>query len=389
MAGVAAYYNTGKRSTRARKTDRWEDTMCARRAGAGAGARVGGASYFKYRGKNFYKIRVSGKISKANIRISCERLKLKPVCNVAAHRDSHCWTNGKGLYWSYPPHDRMMGVPTSKVRNLFFYGKHGVMYNTGTSHRRARKNSERGYTLCEGFIKPKPAPKPKFAKKLAKLAKGQVSVCSDAAVAEARKAKAAAARAKKVAKKAAAKAAKARADHIARKKRKKLAAAARAAKKAAIAAAKAARAARKAAAEKNKEKAKKLAEKAAKAKRTALKLKRAAARKRPIRISKPVKVSKRAMKKIAKKAGVRMKAPKSRRRRRRRGSGRRRRQGSGNKPKFVGEERQSERAGGKTRTRNRKGAGHGKGPKGCKVSERWANAHLKWCSWVRWTSWSG
>ena len=60
----------------------------------------------------------------------------------------------KGLYWSYPPHDRMMGVPTSKVRNLFFYGKHGVMYNTGTSHRRARKNSERGYTLCEGFIKP-------------------------------------------------------------------------------------------------------------------------------------------------------------------------------------------------------------------------------------------
>ena len=154
-----------------------------------------------------------------------------------------------------------------------------------------------------------------------------------------------------------AKAAKARADHIARKKRKKLAAAARAAKKAAIAAAKAARAARKAAAEKNKEKAKKLAEKAAKAKRTALKLKRAAARKRPIRISKPVKVSKRAMKKIAKKAGVRMKAPKSRRRRRRRrrrGSGCRRRQGSGNKPKFVGEERQSERAGGKTRTRNRK-----------------------------------
>jgi len=392
--GHGSLYNTGTSTTAPRAQDRNQYTMCARKQGAGAATRTGGASTFRYRGKNLYKTRVPGVISAANIRNACGKKGLKPVC-CGPWKDGKCWSNGIGMHWSYPPHDRRMGVPVSKVRGLFFYTGRvhtGALYNTGTTHRWARRNSERGYTLCEGHIKiKKKAPPKKTKKQLKKLKKnfmqvrkGVKSVCADPSKAKAARARAAAKKAKAAARRLAAKAAKAKK----KAKRMKLLAAAKAAKKAAIAAKKAARAAKKAAdAKKAARRAAKAAEKARKDK--AAQRKAAAARKKAKRMKlaakraalKARKAKQQALNKKPKAKNKRPKDAKS-------GKGRRRRS-SGNKPRFMGDEKQMQKSGGKTRQRHRKGAGRGKGPKGCKVSEKWANAHLTWCSWDSWSSWKG
>lgn len=70
------------------------------------------------------------------------------------------------------------------------------------------------------------------------------------------------------------------------------------------------------------------------------------------------------------------------------GPRRRRKVRRAKKPKVLADEKQMEKKGGMRRNRNRKGAGRAN-VKGCKVTERWANAHLKWCAWSSWGPWRG
>lgn len=58
----------------------------------------------------------------------------------------------------------------------------------------------------------------------------------------------------------------------------------------------------------------------------------------------------------------------------------------GGAPPVEARQKQVERRGGKLRRRARDGAGHGN-PKGCKVTQAWANSHVKWCPWAGWSGW--
>ena len=112
---------------------------------------------FAYRGKKFFRVRVPGTISAPSILAACKKQGLKPVCNIRSWNDGKCWTNGQQKYWSYPPHARSMGLPQSKLTNIYFYtGKvHvGAMLNYANSHRWARRGRDRGLTMCTGAPKP-------------------------------------------------------------------------------------------------------------------------------------------------------------------------------------------------------------------------------------------
>ena len=79
------------------------------------------------------------------------------MCDHNAYRDSYCYNSGKNLHFSYPAHDRRLGVPVSKMKGAFFYtGRHGrgSLMNTGSSHRWMNNNDRNKDTMCEGSIKP-------------------------------------------------------------------------------------------------------------------------------------------------------------------------------------------------------------------------------------------
>merc|ERR1711990_1385251 len=86
-----------------------------------------------------------------NIRRACQKNKMRPVCDHNAYRDSYCYNSGRNLHFSYPAHDRQLGVNPAIMRGVFFYtGRHhlGSLLNTGSSHRWRNNNDRNKLTMC-------------------------------------------------------------------------------------------------------------------------------------------------------------------------------------------------------------------------------------------------
>merc|ERR1712093_344846 len=139
---TGSLYNTGSTHRWRNHNDRNKNTMCAK----------GGAAYaVTYKGTKFYKVQVSGIMNAANIRRACQKNKMKPVCDHNAYRDSYCYNSGRNLHFSYPAHDRQLGVNPAIMRGVFFYtGRHhlGSLLNTGSSHRWRNNNDRNRQTMC-------------------------------------------------------------------------------------------------------------------------------------------------------------------------------------------------------------------------------------------------
>merc|ERR1712093_56236 len=139
---TGSLYNTGSTHRWRNHNDRNKNTMCAK----------GGAAYaVTYKGTKFYKVQVSGIMNAANIRRACQKNKMRPVCDHNAYRDSYCYNSGRNLHFSYPTHDRQLGVNPAIMRGIFFYtGRHhlGSLLNTGSSHRWRNNNDRNQLTMC-------------------------------------------------------------------------------------------------------------------------------------------------------------------------------------------------------------------------------------------------
>merc|ERR1712072_81858 len=142
--GRGSLMNTGSTHRWMNNNDRNKDTFCE-----------GYRPILRYKGRKFYRIRVSGVMNAATIRQACNARGLKPVCDYNGYRDATCYASGRNLHFSYPPHDRQLGVSVSKMKGAFFYtGRHGrgSLMNTGTSHRWMNNNDRNKDTFCEGNI---------------------------------------------------------------------------------------------------------------------------------------------------------------------------------------------------------------------------------------------
>jgi translation elongation factor P/translation initiation factor 5A len=153
---TGSLYNTGSSHRWRNNNDRNKYTMCEGKALKAAKPKQGKPRYaLRFKGNNFYKVKTVGVMNAANIRKACQANGMKPVCDYNNYKDRYCYVSGRNLHFSYPPHDRQLGVNVAAVRYTFFYtGRHGrgSLYNTGSTHRWMNNNDRNKNTMCMGSI---------------------------------------------------------------------------------------------------------------------------------------------------------------------------------------------------------------------------------------------
>jgi len=108
--------------------------------------------YVTVEGKRFWKVRVVGIMTAANIRKACGDQQMKPVCDFKYYNDAHCLHATSYRHYSHPSHDVRLGISKAAAKNIYWYtGRHntGSILNTGKTHRWARRNVDKnGFTMC-------------------------------------------------------------------------------------------------------------------------------------------------------------------------------------------------------------------------------------------------
>lgn len=152
-AAVGAFFYTGRHGSGALKntgnSHRWSnghdrdmDTFCVRRPP--------GWQNFVYRGMKMKRVRVHGYMDNNNLRKTCARHGMRPLCDNMHYADNRCSNIGGHWHFSHPSHDRSHGVPLRKVEGVFFYAghHHWSLQNTGSTHRWASHYDRDGETFC-------------------------------------------------------------------------------------------------------------------------------------------------------------------------------------------------------------------------------------------------
>ena len=111
------------------------------------------AKSFKKGVHTLVRVKVTGSMTSPNIKKSCNRRGMKPVCDNNNYFDGNCVMAGGKWHFSHPSHDKKHKVPLSTVMNTYWYTNNRnkkSLWNRGDTHvwkPDARKDSN-GYTFC-------------------------------------------------------------------------------------------------------------------------------------------------------------------------------------------------------------------------------------------------
>ena len=139
--GKGSLYNNGRGHRWRNNNDKNGYTMC-----------VGPGKHYAatVKGKRFWKVRVVGIMTAANIRTACRRQQMKPVCDHKSYNDAHCLQATQALHYSHPSHDGRLGISKAAAKGIYWYGgRHGTgaLLNTGRTHVWRKKDDKNGFTM--------------------------------------------------------------------------------------------------------------------------------------------------------------------------------------------------------------------------------------------------
>jgi hypothetical protein len=103
-----------------------------------------------------YRTAVSGPMTNSNLRTTCAKRGMRPLCDHANYFDGQCVLVNKNWHFSHPSHDRSHGIDVDVTRGAFFYTNNGerTLQNVGHTHQwtsGASTKEKNGDTFCVDY----------------------------------------------------------------------------------------------------------------------------------------------------------------------------------------------------------------------------------------------